>query len=1081
MRFPLMLLPKEFNFTSFVKSLGFPHSVAIIFFPQWQSRCFFTEMFAIVSQQTISLHIHVSHRLRIQLYTLTWLLFFTLTPLGAQYIQPSSLVKANNITKQLTFEQQVAQLLMVPAWSKDNQVDPVVIKQIKQYGVGGIIWFQGDLMTQAYLNNYYQQESSIPLLIGIDGEWGLSMRLINQYKYPFALSLGAASMGKNGEITEEYSYRTGLYIGWECKRAGIHINFAPDIDVNTEPNNPIIGFRSFGSNPMRVAQLGAAFSKGLQEAGIVACAKHFPGHGNTNVDSHKDLPTINLPLSEIEKVHIEPFRTLTKQSVGSVMMGHLQVPAMDSSGLPASLSKTIINDWVRNKLGYQGLIVTDALNMKGVAKISTPTEVAFMALQAGNDILLFPEDVAGFIEMAKSAKENGWLDSAEISQRVNRVIAVKIQLGLLENRYTEIQGMLADIQQIQQEYEALYEKEITEKSIVNVQPTISVSRLPWKPYQSDSILPVFIGDSISWQALQRLQGYNTCKFPVLINWSADSIKVNIVLKSIYERHSLRSRIVIIGLDFPVWGVKSRLLPPKILLMLSDLQSKYRCVYLHAGHSYAIRELQEKIAIPTLVLHENSISKQKLGIDNIFGEVEGNGFLPIEVKSSNPIQINYTNNWKAHSNYIPDYLEGKDHFQRLQYLKQTQAIDSMMQLGIQEKLFPSAQLVVLKNGKVFYEKSIGKIADSISTLGVLQGEKPVTNQHVYDIASITKIAATTAAVMKLVETRGIKLDACIGEIFPEVSATPWSFITLRELLMHRTGLVAFLPLTTKFVEHSVLSTVNKNKGNSPNSSENKQVAVGDGLWLDYEWTVKTWDWIKRLTPLADKAYIYSDINFVILGKWVEYETGMPLNLYVYQEFYRPMGLYSLGFNPIKTIPTSFIVPSFIDTTNVMVGLARGWVQGYVHDPTAMFLGGVAGNAGLFSNAHDLACFMEMLRSGGLWQGRRYLKSSTIEHFTEAVGTIKSHKKGEKIYHYRGLGFDKVNGKEGIKNNVFEGAPNSLFGHSGYTGTWAWADPENGLVFVFLSNRTFPYDSNKKLTETGFRGRLLEVVYRNLPKE
>ncbi len=1032
-------------------------------------------------------------------YFLAIVYFILTSQLSAQFIKQNYLDQAERIVKTLSFEKQVAQLLMVPAWSKDNQVDPILVKQIKVYGVGGIIWFQGDLITQAYLNNYYQQESLLPLLVGIDGEWGLSMRLSNQYKYPYALTLGSASQVKKGLLTEEYSYRTGLYIGWECKRAGIHINFAPDIDVNTEPNNPIIGFRSFGSDEAHVAQLGLAFSKGLQEAGILACAKHFPGHGNTVVDSHKDLPTISLPLSEIEKTHIEPFRMLVDQPVASVMMGHLQVPSMDSSGLPASLSKTIINDWVRGKLGYKDLIITDALNMKGVAKISTPTEVAFMALQAGNDILLFPEDVAGFIEMAKSAKENGWLDSSEIAQRVKRVIGVKIQLGLFQQRLTEIPGLSNDVQQLQKEFESIYEQEITQKSTVNLQPTVgSISGLPWKPYQSDSILPVFIGDSISFQVLKKLQGYNYCKYPVLVNWNADSIKLNIVLKSIYQRHSLLSRIVVFGLDFPVWGTKSRLLPSKITLFLMDLQNKYRMVYLHAGHSYAIRELQQKSTVPIVIVHENAFNKIQAGIDNLFGAYSGHGILPVEIKNSSSLVLNAVNNWKNLPNFIPSYLEGKDHFQRLQYLQQTAAIDSMMQLGISEKLFPSAQLVVLKDGKLFYEKSFGYLLDSTETLvGLQQNQRlkliqesqgntgpkvQANNQHIYDIASVTKIAATTAAIMKLVETKGIKLDVGIGTLFPEVSASPWATLTLRELLMHRTGLIAFLPLTSKFIEHGAQVRINSNAGVSTLMSDNQQMPVGHGVWMDQSWGNQAWEWIKRLTPLADKAYIYSDINFVILGKFIEYETGMGLDRYMDQEFYRPMGLTTMGFRPLqRNIPHYQIAPTFIDTYSVTSSLGRGLVQGYVHDPTAMFLGGVAGNAGLFSNAHDLACFMEMLRSGGIWNGKRYLKSSTIAHFTTSVGTIKTTKKGEKIQHYRGLGFDKVNGKEGLKNNVFEGAPESLFGHSGYTGTWAWADPESGLVFVFLSNRTFPNDTNKKLAETGFRGRLLEVVYKNLPKE
>lgn len=981
--------------------------------------------------------------------------------LKAQWLKSESLQQAEAIVSSLSYKEQIAQLLMVPAWSKENQIDEVVLKQIRTFKVGGIIYFQGDAMIQALHNNFYQQESKLPLLIGIDGEWGLAMRLINQYKYPFAMTLGAT---ENHALTEA----VGKAIGLECRRLGVHINFAPDIDVNTEPSNPIIGFRSFGSNPTKVGQLGAHFCKGMQKAGTLACAKHFPGHGDTKTDSHKDLPRIEHSVDRLKSIDIQPYTPLIEAHVASIMMGHLQVPALDSSGTPASLSPVIIKEWVKGKLGFQGLIITDALNMKGVAKLGTPAEVAYRALLAGNDIILFPEDVEGFIKKAQIAKDSGWVDSVEIAQRVKKIIATKYQMGLFKNRFVDDKNLTEDIAKIQSDFVKNWEKELLKESIVDLGYPSPSSRnpLPWNRYEKDSILPIFFGDSISWSAYRHIAQYNQVKKPILVQWVKDTVKLDSTLRMIFRTHSVDARILAIGCDLPVWGVRSRLIPSRITQFLGELAMRYKTAYIHGGHIYAVRDLKKEPNIPIVVVFENQDIRMKYGISHLFGEEIAKGKMPIElpkeryqVEQQN-IPVGYT--------YLPDYIERNEkNGETWNKLRSAcNKLDSMLEMGISEGLYPSAQLVVLKDGKLFYQKAVGDL--EVEEYGMIK-QVSATNETVYDIASITKVAATTLALMRLYESNHLHLDEAIGLALPEAANTPWKGITIRELLMHKSGLPAFLPLQSKV---TALGAKAVSAASAPSSA---YFQIGENLWLNKQWTDESWNLIKESSPLPDKPYIYSDLNMIILGKLVEYKTGKSLDAFVKEEFYQPMGLKSLGYLPRKNaIPANIIAPSYYDTF-----WPRQMLNGFVHDPSCMFFQGVSGNAGLFSNAHDLACLFQMLNDGGNWNKKRYLKASTIEYFTRQAGWIKN-KKEEKVYHYRGLGFDKPNGKTGLKANVFEGAPYSLFGHSGYTGTWAWCDPEQNMVFVFLSNRTYPSDNNKKITETGFRGRLLEEVYLQLSK-
>ena len=403
------------------------------------------------------------------------------------------------------------------------------------------------------------------------------------------------------------------------------------------------------------------------------------------------------------------------------------------------------------------------------------------------------------------------------------------------------------------------------------------------------------------------------------------------------------------------------------------------------------------------------------------------------------------------------------------------LDSMMREGLAKELFPSAQLVVLKNGQIAANINVGSVKD-------LNGNDiPTTQDHVYDVASITKIAATTLAFMKQYETtKGFNLDAPIGKTWPELASQNKSLssVTFRELLTHQSGLPPFLPMQQRAIKmgaKSVGCQLHESETTTPslvageNDNPNTQFEISMGQCLEKRWSDSAWKWITATQPSNDKSYVYSDINMILLAKWVEQRNPVLWQAIVNGDFYRSIGMTNTTFKPLDHgISPNRIAPTLIDSL-----WPRGEVRGIVHDPSAMMLGGIAGNAGLFSTAIDMAKLMYMLQERGHSNktGSFVLKPTTVDLFSKIqVGPTK---KG-----YRGLGFDKPNGKEGNKSNVFDGAPNSLFGHSGYTGTWAWCDPANGITFVFLSNRTYPTELNKKITQQGFRGELLKAVYERL---
>jgi beta-N-acetylhexosaminidase len=987
-------------------------------------------------------------------------LFLILSGLHAQHEYPSekqSQKWADSILRGLRFEQLIAQKLMVPAWSRDATLSSETIEAVEKYQVGGIIFFQGTAQTHNMALNYYQQISAIPLLIGMDAEWGPAMRLDHVSKYPYPLSIGTTK-------DEDYAFEIGKSQGRMLNALGVHINFAPVVDLNTNPNNPIIGFRSFGENAQSVNPLATAFHRGLEASGVWACAKHFPGHGNTIADSHKELPVVSHDKKSLKK-ELAPFEAMIDAGVKSIMMAHLKVPFLDDRpNMPSSLSRAVVHDLLREKMEFKGLIITDAMNMKGVSAHYAPDVAILKAIQAGNDILCFVDNVPQVMSLCRSWLDSSWIDSIEIAESVRRILIAKHQLGLSKN---------LDVTHIQRELDSEYSRFIKKTSPAPATPYCEFdpsfeaeieaasahicllapdksAQLPWKPHRIDTLNAVIFGERLPDVFYQRLQSYQYSR----LVWAQNFANADTLLKHL---DSIGGHHLFFNSNQRMWGNQSRHLPVLLKEVLERLPNASKSVLVHTGNVYALQGLRSNI--PVILGMETGESYMVASLDALFGHRGIRGKLPVSIDSLwNPkIELN-TRAWIRFRS-----LELSDPELLGFNCDEGASLNGIMDSVILSGASQTAQLLVLKNGHIVYDISRGKMPD---------GKRKVNMHSIYDIASITKTAATTLAVMHVFEKEDINLEKPIQAYWPEARKFAWGSVKIQDFLLHRSGLPAFLPLYSTLKSDSFF--IQRDSLHQPKSGD---ILWGNSLYLNRSVSDTVWAMIGQTAPkIYHKSqdlqlYIYSDLNAIILGKWIEYRSGSKLAVFCDSIFYTPMGMFRTGFEPRSKQLTPWIMPTQIDTAT-----KRGLIWAETHDPTAYLLGGSAGNAGLFSSAYDLARLMLMLAQGGILDGTRYFKTETIERFTSGFLYADNH---------RGLGFDKPNGyPNALKNseikgsNLFEGAPNSLFGHAGFTGTWAYADAKNQLVWIFLSNRTFPNDSQNKLAKKGYRGKLMEIVYRSL---
>lgn len=717
--------------------------------------------------------------------------------------------------KDMTLRQKVAQLMVIRVPLELEGTRQQEFEQLlHETEVGGVCFFVGTAGKTLPLIKRFQNLSHVPLLVCIDAEWGLGMRLKDCFSFP--------QNGDWGMLPKEMDtlvYEMGREIGGQCRKMGIHVNFAPVVDVNSNPKNPVIGPRSFSDNPQRVADLGIQYMRGLQSQGVMAVAKHFPGHGDTETDSHFDLPVINHTTAYMDTVDLYPFRRLIEEGVEGVMTAHLQVNAYErEQNHPSSLSSRVVSDLLREQLHFDGMVITDGLDMKGVTKYYKDGQESLAALMAGSDILLLPPDVPKAINTICQAAESDPDLQKLIDMRCRRMLRCKYYHGC------------ADLQ-------------------------------PDK-----------------------------------------------------------------------WRVP-------------DKQDSLRC----------------------------------------------------------------------------------DSIVRAMRIVAETRIDSIVNDGIAKQAFPGCQILAMQNGRLLFRKAYGHLTyDSCAPA--------VTMNTVYDIASVTKMIATTLAVMKLVETGRVKLSDPLSRYLPYLKHTDKEKITIMQALSHMGRLKAFDTYWKKAKD-----------ADDPLASVIEQITA---------------------TPLLAKSeYVYSDLGFILLGQMVQQVSGQRLDIFVQRHFYGPMGLSHTHFNPTEHgIDSNLIAPTEIDRH-----YRHRLIRGVVHDENAYVMGGVSGHAGLFSTADDLAKILQMLLNGGTYNGKRYLKREVIDMFNQRHYAMQGCR--------RGLGFDKPL-MHSTGGSACDQASQSSYGHTGFTGTMVWVDPECGLIYVFLSNRVHPEAYPNKLAQMNIRTQVQSELYNAL---
>ncbi len=933
----------------------------------------------------------------------------------------------DSVFNSLTPDQRLAQLFMVAAYSNRDMKHVAEIRElVEKYNIGGLIFMQGGPLRQAKLNNYYQSKAKTPLLISIDGEWGLAMRLDSTPKYPRQMTLGAIQ-------NDSLIYDMGKQIAKECKRMGIHINFAPVADVNNNPLNPVIGMRSFGENKYNVASKAIMYMKGLQAEGIMANGKHFPGHGDTDSDSHKTLPTISASKERMDTLELYPFQQLFKEGLSSIMVAHLFVPCYDSTkNIASTLSPYIINDVLKKQLDFKGLIFTDALNMKGVASFYDPGIVDVKALLAGNDVLLFAENVPKAIEQIKLAIKKGQITQEEIDTRCRKILKAKFWCGLDKKQYVSQNNLYEDLNTTAS---FVMNTKLAEASVTLLQNENSI--LPLERLDTLNVIEVSIGDSKENEFTSTINKYLRIRH---IGIEHDASKK--------ERDSLLSKLK--NYDLVLLQVSKTSYKPEkdfgcsigsmdLISKICEQKKTITCFYSNPYFLNKLENIQKSKAI--LNVYEYNAFSQKAAADAIMGAIIVSGKLPVSTKlfkAGTGIDIQKT----IRIQYINPAQIGINNTKLIQ-------VDSIVKDAIKEHAFPGCQIMAIKNGKVFYHKNFGKQTYDINS-------ENITDTTLYDLASLTKILSSGLSLMKLSSQNLFDYNQHLGFYFPELSSTNKSNIHYKDMLTHQAGLPAWLPFWQKTVDKK-----NNYKSGyySDEYSEHYPTQVAKGLYVVKDFNDSIYNQIMSCKMEESCKYVYSDIGYYFSKILIERITKQSLNKYVKTQFYKPLNI-GLTYLPLSEYKAEQIAPTEND-----LKFRKQLIRGYVHDQGAALMGGVAGHAGLFGTANDVAIVMQMLINKGNYGGQVFLDSTIIKQYTSTHFSDNR----------RGLCFDKPEFDAKKESPVIKECSLKSFGHSGFTGTFAWADPENDLIFVFLSNRVFPNADENKLIKLGIRSKIHKLFY------
>ena len=955
----------------------------------------------------------------------------------------------------MTPAQRVAQLIIMGVDPKDDEPTRALVKRyVAENGVGGLIYNECTIHDMATITNYAQSLASVPLMMTIDGEWGLAMRVEGTPRFPRNLMLGAID-------DDRILYQYGREVARELRRAGFHVNFAPVLDVNDNPSNPVIGTRSFGESPELVSRHAIAYARGLEDGGVLSVGKHFPGHGSSVEDSHKTLPLIDKSIKEINTCELIPFRNYIDAGLSGILMAHLNVPAIDNSGRPTTMSRHCVTDLLKNKLGFTGLVFTDALGMEG-AKKNMSGSPCVNALLAGNDVLLMPANADDEVNAVLDAIKAGRLSQDDIDERCRKMLRYKYALGLTSRQNIMETGLKTALTGGQSQ--ALM-RQLMGGSVTVIKNHNDF--LPIRNLQSRHIAVITIGAEKGTKAMfhDRANDYAAVtSYSLKTGESATALaqkvkegRYNVVLLALCsddEASRAAMQTIVKQCNNVVVTIMSK--PYDISRCASTITS---------SHVKAV-----------VLTYQNGDLAEDYAVQTIFGGNAAQGNLPVSLKCGKKT-------YKAGHGYhydacrlgytIPSEVGMNDYL--------LHQIDSVARLGVRAKAFPGCQVVVGRHGKIVCKRSYGE-TDFGSGVAV-------DDNTIFGLASVSKATGTIAAVMKLYDDGKFKLDEPVSRVITDLRDGDKEDLTFRDLLYHETGMPASLNMWNMMMDPSTYTGTLVASGADDNhpikimngawghkdarlrtdilsttKTDRFNVAIADGLWGGRV----TYDSIMQRiyhAKLGKRKYLYSCLNFCLLADAVQRITRAPLNYFVNSYIFAPLGAHHTLYRPLSRFPRDQIAYTEVDTY-----LRRQHIHGYVHDELAAFSGGVQGNAGLFSNANDLAKLLQMWLNGGTYGGVRFFKPSTVETFT----TQKS------ANSHRGLGFDKpVVGNPEASNTCPEATP-EVYGHTGFTGTCFWVDPKNDMFYIFLSNRVSPTRNNPNFTRISARSHINTLIYKSLQK-
>lgn len=950
-------------------------------------------------------------------------------------------VWVDSVYAKMNTEQKVGQLIAEVVDPRNLEAAKQEVKRlITNYHIGCLYFSKGTVANHLELVNYAQSISKVPVMVGLDGEWGLSMRMPDTPRFPKNMMLGAIQ-------DDRLLYEYGLEMARECKAVGVNINFSPAVDVNSNPKNPVIGTRSFGEDPSNVARKAVAYARGLEDGGVLSVAKHFPGHGNTREDSHKTLPTVGSSFAELTATDFVPFRNYIQAGLSGVMVAHLNIPALNTGNKPSSMSDKVVAELLKNEMGFEGLVFTDALAMQGARKVTQPN--GLLAFEAGAEVLLEPSTTKSNVDamVARYAKDSKFAE--KVDRTCKKILSYKYAMGLNNYVAQPVDGLLDRINTREAELvmRQLYAAAITVlKNQGNVLPVKGLDK---------RISVVTLGTASSKNAFTE-----TCRLYTDVDVYAmteanmtstlgklkgsSKVIVGIYDKGAAYENCLNKLVLTVGAEnvIPVFFVKP---------------------YDIGGFSGPI-----SLCNTAIVGYENHEYAQEYAAQVVFGGSDATGRMPVSVEGvsfcGDGIDL-----YASRLGYGMVEEVGLDS----EFLQQ---VDSLANLGVQKGAFPGCQVLVARHNKIVVNKSYGYTDKTKAN--------KIDGNTLYDLASVSKATGTLSGIMKAVDDGLIRIDGKLDTYTKSLAGTEKGKFLIRDLLYHETGMPAALNVYEEMTDTAsytgALVSAKKNAAykysaggayinstakvrsdvTSPVKTKEFDYRIGKRLYVGRE----TYDTIMNIIhniPLRDnRRYLYSCLNFCLLMEAEENVTKVRHDKYVYDNIFHRLGAYRTVYRPLDFYKKSEIAPTEYD------GYFREEVvQGSVHDETAAFSGGIQGNAGLFSNANDLAKLCQMWLNRGMYGGEQILSSDVVNTFV----TSKSPNS------HRGLGYDKPNLAKPEWSSTCEEAGPTVFGHTGFTGTCFWVDPENDMIYIFLCNRVYPSRNNKAFTEVGARAGIMKALY------